>query len=376
MEKGAMKKKDEFLLDELGETGEEEIIDLVDVVEEPESKMSINDFLTPAEEEEPFGEITPLESWEKLLEEEKPGLEKLLEEKPFGEITIEEKPFEKKPLEESFEGLTLGLEEKETEKKPLPSEKEVTRDEELFEKIDFEEILKQVESIKPSVPKELLAEEAKVPEKAPSIEKAPSLIEESTEKLFDLKEFEDALKIEVKPEPLEEAPPSFLMKEPQEKAPVEISPIEIPPEEKELKELMEEELPEGLIEEVLEEKEIAGIEEKMAGGKEEVIGIEEPKEQEIGLLEELEAPKVLKEEVPPQVEMPFNRMEEVITKGVQEMMEDFVTKILPEMTQNIINLTIERIEKMVREMVREIVPDLAEKAIMEEIKRLQKGEKD
>jgi hypothetical protein len=42
------------------------------------------------------------------------------------------------------------------------------------------------------------------------------------------------------------------------------------------------------------------------------------------------------------------------------------------MTQNVVGLTIERIEKMVRE----VVPDLAEKAIQEEINRLQKGEKE
>jgi hypothetical protein len=54
------------------------------------------------------------------------------------------------------------------------------------------------------------------------------------------------------------------------------------------------------------------------------------------------------------------------------MMEDFIVKILPEITQNMLNLTMDRIEKMVRE----VVPDLAEKAIQEEIKRLQKGEKD
>ena len=41
------------------------------------------------------------------------------------------------------------------------------------------------------------------------------------------------------------------------------------------------------------------------------------------------------------------------------MMEGFITKVLPQMTQNILNLTVERIEKMVKE----IVPDLAEKAI-------------
>jgi hypothetical protein len=42
------------------------------------------------------------------------------------------------------------------------------------------------------------------------------------------------------------------------------------------------------------------------------------------------------------------------------------------MTQHIIGLTAERIERMVKE----IVPDLAENAIREEIKRLQKGEKE
>jgi hypothetical protein len=42
------------------------------------------------------------------------------------------------------------------------------------------------------------------------------------------------------------------------------------------------------------------------------------------------------------------------------------------MTQNVVGLTIDRIEKMVKE----VVPDLAEKAIQDEIKRLQKGEKE
>ena len=65
-------------------------------------------------------------------------------------------------------------------------------------------------------------------------------------------------------------------------------------------------------------------------------------------------------------------LEEVLAKGIQDMVGDFITKILPEMTQHIIGLTAERIE----EMVREIVPDLAEKAIQEEIKRLQKGERE
>src|SRR3989304_3680811 len=43
---------------------EEEIIELVDVAEEPELRMSIDDFVGP-DREEPLGEILPLESWGK-----------------------------------------------------------------------------------------------------------------------------------------------------------------------------------------------------------------------------------------------------------------------------------------------------------------------
>jgi hypothetical protein len=78
------------------------------------------------------------------------------------------------------------------------------------------------------------------------------------------------------------------------------------------------------------------------------------------------------EEVSPLVKALDKHLEEVIAKGIQDMVGDFITKILPLMTQHIIGLTAERIERMVRE----IVPDLAEKAIQEEIKRLQKGEKE
>ena len=51
---------------------EEEIVDLVEVVEEPEAKMSIDDFIAPAKTKtEPIGDIEPLESWDKLFEDEK-----------------------------------------------------------------------------------------------------------------------------------------------------------------------------------------------------------------------------------------------------------------------------------------------------------------
>ena len=87
---------------------------------------------------------------------------------------------------------------------------------------------------------------------------------------------------------------------------------------------------------------------------------------------EAEVPQSGLEEVRPQTGVFDRQLEEVIGKGVQEMMEGFITKVLPQMTQNILNLTVERIETMVKE----IVPDLAEKAIQEEIRRLQKGDKE
>lgn len=65
-------KEKESLVGEAGEAEQEEIIDLVDVAEESDIKMSINDFIAPAKEE-PLAGIAPLESWEKLMEEEKPA---------------------------------------------------------------------------------------------------------------------------------------------------------------------------------------------------------------------------------------------------------------------------------------------------------------
>jgi hypothetical protein len=97
-----------------------------------------------------------------------------------------------------------------------------------------------------------------------------------------------------------------------------------------------------------------------------------PKEEKMGVMEEVQTPILPKEEIVPVVARPDKLAEELITKGIQTMMEDFVKKVVPEIAQNIVSLTMERIEQMVKE----IVPDLAQKAIQEEIKRLQMGEKD
>jgi CheY-like chemotaxis protein len=430
--KTPLPKEEELLLDELAEEKEEEIIELVDVVEEPELKMSIHDFVAP-EKETPFTEITPLESWEKLMEEEKPA------DRGF--------KFAPDENERTAKGMSLKLGEEVTlEGEPLEKD--------LLEKIELEEILQKVEQLSPSLEKEWPPEERKRASEA-----VLPAIEEPLEKYAGLAEFEAALKRGVGAElPGEEAPPLYAEKQKKE-APEEITPTEVSLDE-ELKAVEVEEFPEFFLEE-LGEEELKGIEveelkeERMeileeAGfpkvEEEEIRVIEEPGEERVGIFEELEAPEVLREEVrafekpkeerfelfeevtapevmTPEVMAPEvlreevkafekpkeerfelfeevtapevmaqevtapiaqreemipslrsveRQMEEVISKGAREMMEGFITKLVPEMTQSIINLTIDRIERMVKE----IVPELAEKMIQEEIKRLQKGEKD
>jgi twitching motility two-component system response regulator PilH len=366
--------KREFSLDEIGE-GEEEIIELVDVVEEPEPKMSIDD-LVASQKQEPLGEIGSLDSWEKLEFEEK---------------SREPEPVlrpEKEIRETEETDLQLS------EEKPV---KEGSPEDELFEKIELEEILEKVEQLKPSLEKEWPAQS-----EVRDINQAAFKLEEPDEKHLDLSEFEAAIQREIEAaSPEEESPPvsesgvgmtavpSFteLLEEPKGETPKQAAPVQVPAEEEELKELPEEEFPDELLEEILGEEEISIIGEpkelkpEEAGPKKagaEAINTDRLEEfeapgmfegEEAGLVTRIDSPM---EEVTSLSKVVDKHLEEVLAKGIQDMVGDFITKILPEMTQNIIGLTAERIEKMVKE----IVPDLAEKAIQEEIKRLQKGEKD
>ena len=371
MEEGAMREREEMmarkekasLLDEIGEE-EEEIIELVNVVEEPETKMSINDFVT-ADKQEPFGEIAPLDSWEKLEVKEEP----------------EEKEFVLHPEKEVVREMDLHLEGRKPPEEAIPEE-------DLFEKIELEEILEKVEQLKPSLEKEWPSEEKEWPsEKGVSVsEEKPLRIEEPTESPLDLSEFEAALQGEVKTEGgvTEVEPLSFEI--PQREVKEEVIPVEESVLEEELKEVPEEEFPDELLEEILGEEEIRAIEEPRERRAEEIkISEAETGGLSRDRLQETEIPRILEEERPalvrkvetqleeltPLAKMVDKHLDEVIAKGVQDLVEDFITKMLPEMTQHIMGLTAERIEKMVRE----IVPDLAEKAIQEEIKRLEKGEK-
>ncbi len=366
--------KEEFLLDEMGE-GEGDIIELLDVVEEPEPRMSIDNFIS-REKEEPFGEITPLESWEKLEFEEK------LEEKPEEKIEekIEKKP-EKRRAEKEFvlhPEKEIGEMDFQIKRERIP--KEAAPEEELFEKIELEEILEKVEQLKPSLEKEWPSER-----EVRDAEDIPFKTEEPAEESLDLSEFEAALQSEVKTA----APGSELEPFSFEVPKMEVSEESIPVEEsvEELKELPEEEFPNELLEEILGEEEISAVEEPK-GERPEEMKVNEAETEAIKMdrLEELEAPRIFGEEggalvrkVDRQMEevtslagIVDKHLEEVIAKGIEDMVGEFITKILPEMTQHIMGLTADRIEKMVKD----IVPDLAEKAIQEEIKRLQKGEKD
>jgi CheY-like chemotaxis protein len=429
--------EERFASSQTGGQEEEEVIDLLDVVEEvaeePESKMSIDDFVVP-EKAEPFGEITSLETWEKLGEEEKVAAE---------------------------EGLVLSVEGREEEtkdfpyqlkKEPLPPKE--PQEEDLFEKIELEDILEKVGKIE--LPPER-AEPAGREVKAFKGEPAP--VQEIEEKPFAFDEFEIALKkgVEVgvkRQEPsTKEALQPFSFEEIKEKATEEKIPSEIMIEEKveaieegfpkelledmlkeeqlqeeglkeerleeeELREegLKEEELKEeGLLEEELKAEKLFEEEELLEEGgplEEELLEEGKPLEEEtleivrdlreeerIELFEGLETPEVPGERkramagapeaiaeragaieahrffetgVTPPLGKVNQQTEEVISEKVQMMMKEFVTKHVPEMTRDIVQLAIERIEKMVRE----IVPDLAEKMIEEEIKRLEKGEKE
>jgi CheY-like chemotaxis protein len=411
-----------------GKEEEEEIIDLLDVVddvvEEPESKMSIDDFVV-SEKAEPFAEIPSFEPWERLGEEEK--------------VAVEEEPVllveggEEEPKDFPF---TL----KEEAPSPKESPKE-SQEEDLFEKIDLEDILNKVGKLE--LPSEIGAP-AERGFKVPKEEPAP--VQEAKEKPFALDEFETALKRGVEDEipkqepPQEEALQPFSFEEAKEEVAEEEAPLEIPIEEKVetieeeefpkdlLEDMLKEELKkEGIGEEALEEEELkeAGLQEQELKAEkifeeeglleeeehleEELLEEEKPLEEEtldvvreleeekVDLFEGLEAPEVsgkrkkttgealeviaagaeameayrlFEKEITPPLRRADQQMEEVISEKVQVMMEEFITKHVPDMTKDIVQLTIERIEKMVRE----IVPDLAEKMIEDEIKRLEKGE--
>jgi hypothetical protein len=117
---------------------------------------------------------------------------------------------------------------------------------------------------------------------------------------------------------------------------------------KSVRELPEELFPEAFLEEILQEEELS---------------IEVPREEKAIPTAVAEVTERLPSSVASD-----DQIQEIIARGVRTMMEDFVSRVLPEVTRQVVGVTMERIEKMVHE----IVPEMAEKAIREEIRRLEK----
>ncbi len=403
----------------------EEIIDLVDIVEEAgeeaESKVSIEDFVL-SEKAEPFGEVASSESWGKLTEEERAVPEEGLalsveEEEPKAQdfpYTLrqeisppreaeEEALFEKIELEDILEKVGKIEVPSEAEppigrgggKTPKTEPARVTEIEEKpFAFEEFEMALKkgvEVETPKQKAQREEtlqpfsleeLREEGRA-EAAPTEIPIEDEMKSMGEEAFPKDLLEDMLKGE-------ELKTGGLGEELEEEALAEegLREEELQEETFAEEELFEEEgLPE---EEVLEEEK--PLEEETLKI---VEGISE--EEKVELFEGIGAPKAPRPEkeftveIPGRPEEPFGvseaprfgqtgpapspggaekEVQQVISRKVQGMMEELMTKYVPEMTKDIVQLTIERIERMVRE----VVPELAEKMIEEEIKRLEKGE--
>ncbi len=216
-DEGTMGKKKESLLEDLENIEDNDIIELVDVVEEPEPRLSIDDFLAP-EKEEVATKMAPLESWDKQIgKEEKPLEEELglvLEGLKKGEAKVEAK----------MEGRAQPKAEAKAapkEEPPAPAPKAAGQGslkDDLFEKVALEDIFFKVEKLKPVIEKELAGEKVKSPEEDLSLEEGLPLGEEAAEKPFSLEEFEAALQRGVPAEPEEGSPQPLPEGEPDKEA--------------------------------------------------------------------------------------------------------------------------------------------------------------
>jgi hypothetical protein len=282
--------------------------------------MSIQDFVAP-EKEEPFQGITPLESWEKLIEEEKPA-NKILQFAP------DEKDRETK-------GLPIQLDEE------LVSKGEA-EEKELFEKIELEEILQKVEQLAPSIEEEwppVVKQKVREEVEKEVIEPVLPTIEEPPEKYTGLAEFEAAIQKGVGTEPLKGEAQPFIVGKPKKEAPEEFIPTEVSLE-KDLQEVRGEEFREPLWEEteekgtkvikkpkeermeIFEEIELRGIEEE----EEEVKAVKKPEEERMEIFEEVELRGIEEEEEVKAVKKPEEErmeiFEEIELRGIEEEEEE------------------------------------------------------
>ncbi len=406
--------KQEFMLDETGE-GEEEIIELVDVVEEPEPRMSIDSFV-PTGREKSITDATSLDSWEKMDFEEK-TLQK--------ELTP--------PPEKKIGGTELRV------KRKVPL-KEAPPEEELFDKIELEEILGKVEELRPSLEKEWPSEI-----RPRGAQKRPVSLEEPAGNL-DLSGFEAMLRKEAKaavprqePRPLpveapqKRIPEETILTEKWEKEPVEEpiresleeSPGEEPIEEaleasfeepieesleaslqehtaetpgesivespdefvevEELKDLDEEEFPDELLEDILGEEEI-GIVAKAKGLEPAEVMPEKKKAEEIAEIEEIEE----KEEIEAIEEVkeagPFDRMEELErAEKIEEIKVDRLEEVeapravregapslVMEVSKQMQEAISQKVQEMMEEMMTKLVPEMTQNVVGLTLDRIEK----
>jgi CheY-like chemotaxis protein len=378
---GTMEKKKDSLLDELDRLDREEIIELVDVIEEPEpkvkisdrtlqeSKTSLDDWEKPTDDAEAFvseqesSQVDLKLNLDSFSENETPDVERQIDSRkapesqdPLGELapietwdlalTGQRESGEEGPPEDE---LTLSLDlgaGKPAEKRNIQSSGHAQ---------DFSPAGKQTDAALPP--------NHEVPDRS-----------------FSLEEFENALHREVKTEFLEPEnnrseypimpPPMNVPGKPTDTDALEVdfeslfqeepldpilseTPSEVSLEEEDLTKV-----PEQLQDTLVEEEEI---------GEGDVRPVFAASERKRAVAESTRSP-----ERAGALSRPDQQAQELIAKGIQRMMDDFVQKVVPEMAQHMVALTMARIEAMVRDMI----PGLAEKAIQEEIKRLKGDEKE
>jgi CheY-like chemotaxis protein len=292
---------------------EEEVIDLLEVVEEAESKINIDDFVIP-EKAEPFGEMTSLDSWEKLGEEEKLAAEEGIP------LALEGIGEEAKDLPYTLKKEVIP------EKEPPPRKEAQEEEEELFEKIELEDILKKVGKI------ELPSEMEEPPQEKPkAFKEEPAPAQEAEEKPFEFGEFEMALRKGVEAElpkkefPKEETLQPFSFEERKVDILEEVAAPEAPFEEK-VKSLEKEEFPEELLggvveEEGLKEEELKGEEFKEEELKEEALEEEALKMEELKE-EELKEEKLFEEELLEEGGLPEEELLEEEGLPEEEILEE------------------------------------------------------
>jgi hypothetical protein len=303
--------------------------------------------------------VAPVSEEKAALAAIEKDLEAFLEEEKEAEVPVEfsVKEFELKEeqlgaeeLGEALQPFMAGKTKEEGVQEGAPAEIDLEEEdlkdllEEEFPKAEFEEELKEEE-----FPKEFLDQMVREEGIKPAEESPPERIE-----LFEEQEAPDLFKEEMAAAGAPGEERKDLLREMEEK-------------------LFEDEVVAGMESKPDRAMEMEEMEAPVLPEEGEVIALGKPEEERKDLSEEAgAAPRSSFKETRPIARPPDKQVEEILTRGVQAMMEDFVRKVVPEMTQNLLNVTMERIESMVKE----VVPDIAEKAIKEEIRKLQEGEKE